>query len=49
MEEENKIIRGRHAEELEAIRAYYGDDLLPRSPSPAAGSAPILIDGPWFL
>ena len=49
MEEENEIIRGRRAEELEALRAYYGDDLLPGSSSPAARGAPIPIDGPWFL
>jgi hypothetical protein len=36
MEEENKNeIRDRRAEEVEALQAYYGDDLLPRWSSPA--------------
>ncbi len=36
--DERKEIQDRRAEELEALQAYYGDDLLPRWSSPASTS-----------
>jgi len=42
--EEQDEIRERRTEELEALQAYYGDDLLL-----ALSTSLLLIDGPWFL
>ena len=42
--EEQDEIRERRTEELEALHAYYGDDLLL-----ALSTSLLLIDGPWFL
>jgi hypothetical protein len=43
-------IQNRRREELEALQAFYGDQLLPHLPSDTNSSnADVSINGPWFI
>lgn len=45
---ESEEINSRRSDELEALRAYYGDDLSPTL-VPSSDDKDMPLDGPWFL